>query len=114
MGKCDLSDDKLALEVLVHFVDKNGKRIQPVCNRIQIPLQVTSISKEENAMITMIFNNAICSRLCDVSILQRLVRSLSRVEMLKAQYGNDYDKLQELEAFPILDSIEIQDIPHTC
>ena len=112
MEKCDLSDDKLTLEVLVHFVDKNSKRIQPVCNRIQIPLQVESINKDENTMVTMILNNAICGCLSDVPILQRLVRSSNRVEMLKAQYGNNYDKLRELEAFPILDCIEIQDIPH--
>lgn len=55
-------DDKLTLEVLVHFVDRDGRRIKPSCNRIQIPLQVTDITKAESVMIPMGFMHSMMGR----------------------------------------------------
>lgn len=108
-----MENNNLTMEVLVHFTDKNGKRIKPSSNRIQIPMQVSEINKTEFTMVTMTLMNAVCATLRDTEFLQRLVRVPEKAEKLEAEYGSEYCKLLALEAFPVLDCIEIQDILHS-
>ena len=107
-----MEDDKLTLEVLVHFVDKNGKRIKPSCNRIMIPLQVSEINNTERVMLTKALTKSVSFTLGEAEFLQRLVLVPEKAEKLVAQHGSGYCKLLALEAFPMLDNIEIQDILH--
>ena len=72
------NDDKLTLEVLIHFVDKDGRRIKPNSNRTRIPLQVSDITKAESVIIPMRFMDSIVGCIRDAPILHRLARDSNR------------------------------------
>ncbi|KAA6343127.1 hypothetical protein EZS27_009193 [termite gut metagenome] len=103
----NLNTENLTLEVLVHFTDKDGKRIKPSCNRIRIPLQVSDITGEESAMITMFFETAIGAYLRDIPILRRLVLSQEKYKNLMDKGESADCILRSLVYFPILDNIKI-------
>lgn len=102
--------ENLRLEVLVHFLDKDGNRIKPSCNRTLIPLQVKEINQTERVMLPMFLLNAVISMLKRCEVLHRLVRDPKRVSRLADMGSSNHDKLLELAAFPIQDCIEIQEL----
>ena len=105
-----MGDNRLALEVIVHFVDKTGNRIKPMSNRIQIPLQVSEIENGDRVMMTMTLLSYIKKMFIEEEFVQNLALVPERAEKLEEQYGSGYCKLFALDYFPVLDDIEIQEI----
>lgn len=105
--------DNYSIEILVHFVDQNGKRIKPSSNRIILPLQVSDITEDEKNNFPRVLLSAISSCFRDRECLHRLVRAEERVKALKEKDNNTDCKLLELALFPILDCIEIQETQHS-
>lgn len=102
--------DNLSLEILVHFVDKDGKRIKPSSNRILLPLQVEEITDKERVMLPLALLNGISHCFETREVLHRLVCEQDLSEALKEQYGNNFHKVLSLSLFPILESIEISEV----
>lgn len=98
------------LEILIHFIDKAGKRTPLSCNRILFPLQVKEVEQEESVMIPLLLESFIVSGFQRCEFLHRLVRDPKRVEKLKEMGNNTCYKFLELVLSPTLDGIEIQEI----
>ena len=104
--------ENLTLEVVFHFVDKDGNRIRATGNRITIKLQVKEITFEESMMFPMLLNGAVISMIQQYELLHRLVRDPKRVEMLRASGNNTDHTLLGLSCMPQIDCIESLNIRH--
>ena len=108
-----MNEDNLTLEVIINFRDKDGNRQSPVCNRINIPLQVSEISKDVRCNISQFLLSSVISTFQRNELLHPLVRNLNLVEKLVAQGRNPDDKFLGLVACPSQDNIEIREIQRT-
>jgi hypothetical protein len=91
-------------------VDTEGNRTKPMCNRIRVPLQVSEITTGESVIMASEALKAITSYLQNHEALHRLVRDPKKAENQEKQSNSIGDKLFQLVFFPVLDSIEIQEI----
>ena len=108
-----MKTNRLTLEVIINFRDEEENRQSPVCNRINIPLQVSEISKDVRCNISRSLLGSVISTIQRNEYLYPLVRNPSLVERLVEQGRNPDDKFLGLVAFPNLDNIEIQEIQRT-
>lgn len=100
----------LMLEIIVHFLDTAGRRTKPAANRIRIPLQVEEVTTGELAITSLEVVKAMASYFQRNEALHRLVRTPKKAKNQVIHSGNACDKLFQLVFFPMLDSIEIQEI----
>ena len=109
-NKPEQNGDNYSIEILVHFVDKDDRRIKPSSNRIMLTLQVSEVTEYEKNNLPRVLLPAISSCFRDRESLHRLVRVEGRAVEIEEQGNNADCKLLALALFPTLDCIEIQEV----
>ena len=104
--------ENLSLEIIFNFVDKNGNRTRPQCNRITVKLQVNEITQTESVMFPMWLQGSICFCFQRHEFLHRWLLDPKRVKKLEELSNSGFHKFFGLAYTPQLDCIESLNIQH--
>jgi hypothetical protein len=103
-------DNCTYLEVVVNLLHPDGNRTSPQVNRIRVPLQVDTLTREEYLFLTQRINGAIGSLFLRDEFLHRLVRRPSPDTDRAGDSDSAVHKLRGLSYMPVLDRIGIPEI----